>query len=507
MYEASILYCMFIAAVIILLLWLPGIRVELETADEGYLCFGAQQYARGKVPIRDFRAYDPGRYLWVGLFMKRFGQTFHAQRLAMSLVMIATLSVGGWLIFQISNSWYATALSQVLLYLWLQPYYKSFEVLTCLLTIASGYLLLSDPGGKTLLYAGIIHGLAYFLGLNLGIYASAAFLILCLICLISGQLDFLVTGSVFSVGTMIGLIPLLYIAVRHPGFAKAYWREKVLTIFKRGTTNLSLPLPFLGRPTPHWKNQPPAKRILFKALFNTLPLIYLAGVVIGLLQIDRTPNSPALIISSSTVGMAYFHHLYSRCDFDHLCLSIHPCLIVIVALNTLLFPPAVVLSVLALLTASSILLNNKNLQNSARRLIKPKTNVKLVLNNEFFLLPQPQADMLEQLNSIINSRSGSDEKCFFAPSIPGFYALYNREPAAYDTYCVYPATPEKQEKMMQELIANRAKLAIIFDVLLDGRDDLRFSRTHPRVYEYFQQNFELHVDENIPDHIKIFTRH
>ena len=436
MYEASILYCMFIAAVIILLLWLPGIRVELETADEGYLCFGAQQYARGKVPIRDFRAYDPGRYLWVGLFMKRFGQTFHAQRLAMSLVMIATLSVGGWLIFQISNSWDATALSQVLLYLWLQPYYKSFEVLTCLLTIASGYLLLSDPGGKTLLYAGIIHGLAYFLGLNLGIYASAAFLILCLICLISGQLDFLVTGSVFSVGTMIGLIPLLYIAVRHPGFAKAYWREKVLTIFKRGTTNLSLPLPFLGRPTPHWKNQPPAKRILFKALFNTLPLIYLAGVVIGLLQIDRTPNSPALIISSSTVGMTYL-----------------------------------VLSVLALLTASSILLNNKNLQNSARRLIKPKTNVKLVLNNEFFLLPQPQADMLEQLNSIINSRSGSDEKCFFAPSIPGFYALYNREPAAYDTYCVYPATPEKQEKMMQELIAMfcwMAEMICVFPARIPG---------------------------------------
>jgi len=61
--------------------------------------------------------------------------------------------------------------------------------------------------------------------------------------------------------------------------------------------------------------------------------------------------------------------------------------------------------------------------------------------------------------------------------------------------------------MMQELIASRAKLAIIFDMLLDDRDDLRFSRTHPRVYEYIQQNFELHVEENTPDHIKIFTRH
>ncbi|WP_415176711.1 hypothetical protein [Porticoccus sp.] len=501
------LYCIFIAAVIILLLWLPGIRVKLETADEGYLCFGAQQYARGKIPIRDFRAYDPGRYLWVGLFMKLLGQTFHTQRLAMSLVMIATLSTGGWLIYQISHNWYATALSQVLLYLWLHPYYKSFEVLTCLLTIASGYLLLNDPGGKTLLYAGIIHGLAYFLGLNLGLYASAAFLVICLICLISGQLDFLVTGGVFTVGTMIGLMPLLYIAARYSGFANAYWHEKVLTILKRGTTNLSLPLPFWGRPTPHWTRQPRAKRILFKTLFNALPLIYITGMVVGLVQIDRSPNLSALIISGSTVGMAYFHHLYSRCDFDHLCMSIHPCLITIVALSALLFSSAIILPVLALLTASSILLNNKNLQNSARRLIKPKSDVKLALNNEFFLLPPPQANMLEQMNKFINTCSNSDEKCFFAPSIPGFYALYNRDPAAYDTYCVYPAGPEKQQKMIQELMTNRTKLAIIFDVLLDGRDDLRFSRTHPDVYDYLRQNFASRCYENIPDHIKIFTRH
>jgi hypothetical protein len=507
MHEASALYCILTAAVIILLLWLPGIRVELETADEGYLCFGAQQYARGKVPIRDFRAYDPGRYVWVGLLMKLFGQTFYAQRLAMSLVMIAALSVVGWLIFQVSHNWYATALSQLLFYLWLHPYYKGFEVLFCFLTIAAGYFLLSDPGIEALLYAGVIHGLAYFFGLNLGLYASAAFLVICLICLISGQLDFLVTGGVFTVGTMIGLMPLLYIAARYSGFANAYWHEKVLTILKRGTTNLSLPLPFWGRPTPHWTRQPRAKRILFKTLFNALPLIYITGMAVGLVQIDRSPSLSALMISSSAVGMAYFHHLYSRCDFDHLCLSVHPCLITIVALSALLFSSAVILPVLGLMTASSILLNNKNLQNSARRLIKPKSDVKLALNNEFFLLSHPQANMLEQMNRVINTCSNSEEKCFFVPSIPGFYALYNREPAAYDTYCVYPATSEKQEKMMQELIASRAKLAIIFDMLLDDRDDLRFSRTHPRVYEYIQQNFELHVEENTPDHIKIFTRH
>lgn len=503
----NVLQCtglLLIAVVTTAALRLPGIRFGLNTADEGYLLYGTRELLKRKVPIRDYRAYDPGRYFWCAVWMKRLGSTFFVQRLAMSAVITITLWLVGSLIFAVADSWLFAWLVMLIAHIWIRPYFKSFEILFSITAVCMGYLELSEPNSLVLTASGINAGMAFFWGLNLGLYVGLATIVSWIISLFINQMSFFSSLWAIAFGGLLGISPLIFLALRHRGFLSAYGREKVLTVFQRGSTNLTLEYPWFWTSPRNLQAVEETKRPFLKAVFTLVPFLYIAGIVVSINVRTTSPNTANLLLSSSIVGIAYLHHLFSRSDLSHLCQSIHP---FIVMLAGMVLPVGFSLSLIfmAMLLAVSIWAVENELNVYARYLMKKFKITRFEAEGEHFFLPATQASLLKTLRMIINKYSDRGDSVFFAPVMPGYYPLFNRKSAVYDVYCVYPQSAQKQNQMIADIQKYGIRLAVVLDVELDHRKELRFQNTHPSVWRFLQEHFYVLPALGLPEDMHVFV--
>ena len=84
--------------------------------------------------------------------------------------------------------------------------------------------------------------------------------------------------------------------------------------------------------------------------------------------------------------------------------------------------------------------------------------------------------------------------------------MLQRKPAVYDIFSVYPATEEEENAMIDQLSKQPVSFALINNSQLDAREDLRFSNTHPKVWQYLNQTFTQLQEEGIPAEHVAFVR-
>ncbi len=471
------------------------IRCGLNLDDEGYLIYGTQAVLRGEIPIRDFRAYDPGRYYWCALWFRLLGPGFITARIAMALLSAGSIVLIVVLICHATGSALVASATACLALVWMTPIYRQVEVFFSIVCCATLYGLVVGIGHPIAL--GAIGMGAAFFGLNIFVYFVGSAVLVLIFGSIAGFFGFVDLALSFVVGLGIfGAILCAMVAIV-PGALNAYFERKVWPLWRRGTTNLPMPRPWVWTATtPEFKGYARWRQISYKFLFTLLPVmcvVSLIWVMFGTSEPDDRVD--ALCLVAACAGLIYFHHAFSRADLRHIYGVMQPIFILCAALSQMMFGWLGATVLLCLLGIGSIILlrNEADFIFGDTQLLRKL--VPFEIGNDLFMLSKGFAQTLTQIKSIVDEHMQTDDVMFAAPAYPGMLALFGCKTAIYDTFPVYMSTLRSRQVMLNEIAASKPKVAIVANVMIDGRQDLLFANNYPEVTKYIFTHYDIALSD------------
>jgi hypothetical protein len=471
--------------------------------DEGFLWYGVQRVMLGEVPIRDFMAYDPGRYYWSAALMSVFGDNgIMSLRAAAAVFQALGMFAGLWLIARSIKSRSKTNLlflivSASTLLIWMVPYQRSFDISLSIFLIGALTFLIEKPSTLRYFVIGVCVGLAAFFGRNHGIYGVAGTLgvMVWLHIKRAEGPGFIKEFIVWAAGVTVGFAPIPLMALIVPGFATAFW-ESVRFLFDLKATNLPKPVPWPW--TVDFSATPidEAIRGVLAGLFFIGTLVFggVALLWVVLQKFKEKPVQPALV-ASAFLALPYAQYAYSRADVEHLALGIYPllvgCLVFLSTREAKIKWPLT----LALCGASVWLMY---IFNPGGRCQVSKACVNVEVSGSNLLVDPSSANEIALLRKLAAQYAPNGQSFIATPFWPGAYALLERRSPMWEIYALFPRPESFEHKEIERIKRAAPGFALVFDVPLDGREELRFRNTHPLIYQYILNNFEQLPDSPNP---------
>jgi len=477
-------------------------RQGINLGDEGFLWYGAQQTAHGKVPLRDFQSYDPGRYYWSAAGMHLFGDGLVALRFSETVFQLLGLWVGLLAASRVAKNWALLAGVGLMLTLWMFPSHKLFDITLLLCGLWIAVRLIEEPSPARIFTAGFFVGLCVFFGRNHALYnflAQASLLLFLRFKL--GPMLSIPHFGMWVAGIMAGLVPTIAMFVVVPGFFASYIGS-IQWIFRYGT-NLPLPVPWPWRVSPN--STAGTTQFILGIFLVALPLGYLAAIIVSLSMRSQTIKDHALFIACAYVGLFYLHHAFSRADFSHLAQVIHPFTLAALAwLGFLGARKSYYWAVIVVLIAAALFTIGRQMP-IYQRITSSTPWVPCDAGSKIFV-PTGTDRLFTCLRKFAAENIAPREGVLIAPFTPTLYPILGYESPLWDLAYYFPATAQRQETMIHELAAKNVNWAIISDTLLDKREDLLFSATHALVWQYLMENFEPIESACLPKSMKILHR-
>ena len=477
-----------VAAVVAQFFW-EG-RYGFSLADEGFLWYGAQRVLAGEVPVRDFMAYDPGRYYVSAAWMALWADNgVMVLRGALAIVQGLGLLIGLLLLTHERRDrsilWLLTAMSTLMV--WMFPRHRMFDVVTSLGLLYALTRLASKPSGRRFFVAGIAVGLAAVFGQNHGVYGLIASLGVIGYASIRRPPEYQRTRGilVWGAGVVVGFSPVLVMLAAIPGFATQYW-EGIRFLFEIRATNLPLPVPWPWLVSFSNTSLAESMHDLVTGLFFVALALFAVAGIAWILRGLRRGSVDTVVTASAFLALPYAHFTFSRADLDHLAQGVFPFLVGSLAfLGSRRSPVRWSLS-LGLCAASLLVMVPKHPGVQCRYV---RECVEAQVGADLLRLDLQTAEQVGLLHRLAADFAPAGGSFVAVPYWPGAYALLGRRSPMWSIYALFPRGLKFQEDEIDRIRAADPAFIVIMDHPLDGRDALRFSNTHSVIDRFLTEAF------------------
>ncbi|MCE4543842.1 MULTISPECIES: hypothetical protein [unclassified Caballeronia] len=461
--------------------------------DEGYLWYGVQRVMAGEVPIRDFQAYDPGRYYFSASLMTLTGsQGIMAVRT--TVVVLQALALAAALGFLAAIDRKRADLPSILMFglalvVWMVPRHKVFDISISIALICAFAFFLQRITHFRAFIAGLVLGVVAFFGRNHGVYGLLAgagvFLYLAVRC--ESWRIWWMNALSFAAGIVVGYLPLIGMLLTVKGFAPAFI-ESIKFLFDIKATNLPLPVPWPWKVQASQLPLAEAARQILSGLFFLSTLVFgCASMLYVLIRKARgMPTAPPLFVACAFSAIPYAHYAFSRADPGHLAQGIFPTLIGMLAWAASR-DALTRYSAAALLCAAgwiAMIGQHPGWQCGSSGVCQ-----RVTIGDDHLLADPGTASDVALLRALDERFAGQGRSFFAAPFWPGAYALLGEKAPNWEIYTAWNRSDAFQREEIARLETARPGFAVIFDFPLDGRDELRYRNSHPLIDQYIRSNF------------------
>jgi hypothetical protein len=462
--------------------------------DEGYLWYGAQRVLQGAVPLRDFLAYDPGRYYWSAAILRLASDSgIVSLRAGIALFQILGLSIALVLIGTASSrsrrgGFAYSILCSVILVLWMIPRHKIFDISVSICLVGALTCLVNNPTRRNYFFAGVVVGLAAVFGRNHGVYGAVGSIAVLAWLFVGREHTTSIMQGFFYwiVGVAAGFSPLAIMLIVIPGFSSAFW-ESIRFLFEFRATNLPLPIPWPWRVNFANPDRIETLRAVLTGIyFICLPLFAVLAVITVFWRRWNKRAVEPVLVAGAILSLPYAHYAFSRAELGHLAQGAFPALIGVLTMLACVRPLFTWIAGAVLVATSLITVTPEH---PGWQCGKTGECVSAQIGDNRLEVNKGVAADVNFIQNLVQTYANENNSFIAAPFWPGAYAMFDRRAPVWEIFPIVPRPPPFEEAEIKRIETARPSLIIIVNAPLDDQEDLRYSNTHPLTYHYIQEHF------------------